>query len=191
MIVDELGLCQGAVRVDVALVNEHLHGFEIKADTDSLDRLQHQAAMYSGALEMASIVAAERHLPRARTVLPAWWGIAVAAPTRGCVKIESFRRADANPAVDPAALVQLLWRDEVLRCLSQLGLAEGFRSKPRRALWGRLVEALSLDELSSVVKSTLKARGDWRSRGSVGSGGLTCQLMDDFSQVVREAGPTP
>ncbi len=149
IIVDELGLCQGSVRVDVAVVNERLHGYEIKTDRDSLERLRHQA-----------------HLHRALSVLPAWWGIGVAGVTRESVCIDWYRLPEPNPDVEPAALAQLLWRDEVMGCLIQLGLAEGLRSKPRSALWASLVEALSLDELSSVVRSAIKARGDWRSRGS-------------------------
>ncbi len=166
IIVDELGLCQGSVRVDVAVVNERLHGYEIKTDRDSLERLRHQAVVYGESLEMASLVAAERHLHRALSVLPAWWGIGVAGVTRESVCIDWYRLPEPNPDVEPAALAQLLWRDEVMGCLIQLGLAEGLRSKPRSALWASLVEALSLDELSSVVRSAIKARGDWRSRGS-------------------------
>ena len=34
--VEELGVCRGRVRVDVAVVNGTLHGYEIKSDRDSL-----------------------------------------------------------------------------------------------------------------------------------------------------------
>ena len=39
---EELGLCQGDARVDVAVVNGSIHGFEIKSERDSLDRLSNQ-----------------------------------------------------------------------------------------------------------------------------------------------------
>ncbi len=164
LIVDELGLCQGSVRVDVVLVNEHLHGFEIKADGDSLERLPRQVAIYGRALEIVSLVTAERHLARAEAIVPPWWGVAVATPRHGAVHIDWRRRADFNPGVEALALAQLLWRDEVVQCLTRLGFAPGIRSKPRHALWTRLADVLSLDELKCLVKSTLKRRGDWRSQ---------------------------
>lgn len=46
LVVDELDLC-GLTRVDVAVVNGHLSGFEIKGSTDSLRRLPGQVAVYS------------------------------------------------------------------------------------------------------------------------------------------------
>ena len=32
LIVEELGLCEGAVRIDVAAINGSIHGYEIKSD---------------------------------------------------------------------------------------------------------------------------------------------------------------
>lgn len=32
LIIDELGCCQGAARIDVAVVTNELHGFEIKSE---------------------------------------------------------------------------------------------------------------------------------------------------------------
>ncbi len=46
LVVDELDLC-GLTRVDVAVVNGHLSGFEIKGSTDSLRRLPGQVTVYS------------------------------------------------------------------------------------------------------------------------------------------------
>lgn len=39
VVIEELGLCRGQVRVDVSVVNGLLHGYEIKSDRDSLRRL--------------------------------------------------------------------------------------------------------------------------------------------------------
>src|SRR6266511_802692 len=47
VLIEELGLCRGKVRVDLALVNGSLHGFEIKSDRDSLRRLSAQVGLYS------------------------------------------------------------------------------------------------------------------------------------------------
>src|SRR5262245_26146770 len=36
-ILDELAICRGQVRVDLAVVNGSVHGYEIKSDRDTLD----------------------------------------------------------------------------------------------------------------------------------------------------------
>ena len=49
VVIEELGLCRGQVRVDVAVVNGLLHGYEIKSDRDSLRRLGVQVEVYGKA----------------------------------------------------------------------------------------------------------------------------------------------
>jgi hypothetical protein len=44
IVIDELGLDHGACRVDIAVINGHIRGVEIKADVDVLDRLPGQVA---------------------------------------------------------------------------------------------------------------------------------------------------
>jgi len=39
LIVEELGLCQGIARVDLAVVNGSVHRYEIKSESDTLTRL--------------------------------------------------------------------------------------------------------------------------------------------------------
>ncbi len=112
LVVDELDLC-GLTRVDVAVVNGHLSGFEIKGSTDSLRRLPGQVAVYSQVLDVAELVVAENHYTRGLALLPDWWGVRVAAGGEQ-VHLDSARPPQPNDAVDPRALVQLLWRDETL-----------------------------------------------------------------------------
>ncbi len=71
--IDELDLC-GQVRVDVAVLNGTLAGYELKSAHDTLQRLPVQVDVYSKVLDMATVVLAERHLQRALPMLPAWWG---------------------------------------------------------------------------------------------------------------------
>src|ERR1700674_1251921 len=46
VVIDELSLCQGDARVDMAVVNGSLSGYEIKSDRDTLTRLPRQLAVY-------------------------------------------------------------------------------------------------------------------------------------------------
>lgn len=161
LVVDELGLC-GEVRVDVAVVNGVLAGYELKSERDTTRRLPRQAEIYSQVLDHATLVAADRHVAHARKIIPRWWGITVAKTKSDGLELCMLREPKMNPKVDPNSLVQLLWRDEVLDELASRDLAAGFRSKPRLELWRRLAGAVELDELRSVVRDRLRQRSAWR-----------------------------
>lgn len=161
-ILDELGICQGSARVDMAVINGVLHGYEIKSEYDTLDRLAAQQSAYSRVFDRMSIVACGAHLEKIKLSVPAWWEVNVAESRAGRVRFRCVRLGSDNPAVDAAALAQLLWRDEALQLLEDYGAAAGVRSKPRKAIWARLAEALTLGQLQSAVRATLKTRSCWR-----------------------------
>lgn len=60
-IIEELGLDEGSVRIDVAVVNGRLLGYEIKSDRDTLDRLREQACVYCSVFDEVVLVAGKRH----------------------------------------------------------------------------------------------------------------------------------
>jgi len=163
LIIEELGLCQGAARIDLAVINCAVHGYEIKSEQDTLERLPSQQAIYDKVLGTLSIVTADRHIERIESSVPRWWGLIKAISVGGKVELITLREAKQNPTVDPSSLVQLLWSNEVLEVLIQHGLEKGLAGKPRRLLWARLVENLPPDEISLVVRDRLKVRGRWRS----------------------------
>lgn len=165
LFLDELGLC-GEVRVDVAVVNGHLAGYELKSARDTLRRLPAQVETYSRVLDFATLVVADNHVRHAADIVRPWWGLIVATPARVGVRLIQDREPKLNRDVDPMSLAQLLWRDEALEELTIRGFDRGVRSKPRWAVWTRLSESLERDELRDVVRHRLKARDAWRGGGS-------------------------
>jgi hypothetical protein len=161
LFVDELGLC-GQVRVDVAVVNGVLSGYELKSASDTLRRLPTQVEIYSQVLDHATLVVADNHADHARAMLPSWWGVIEATWTGVDVELRNVTPPQMNPGIQAYSLAQLLWRDEVLDELTQRGLEVGYRSKPRLILWQRLAAEVPLDELRQVVRARLKAREGWR-----------------------------
>ncbi len=163
LIVQELGLCQGTARVDIAVVNGSVHGYEIKSERDTLFRLPGQTNIYNRTLDFVTVVTESSHADAIREAVPRWWGIWRADQAENGVVLKSLRKARRNPRIDPFALAQLLWREEALQTLSDLGLAAGLRSKPREQLWRRLASELPLKDLGDVVRLHLKRRGQaWR-----------------------------
>jgi hypothetical protein len=163
LILDELGLLQGAARVDMAVVNGTMAAWEIKSERDTLRRLAAQADAYGKVFDYVTLVAAPAHLLKVEDALPAWWGISVAAEdSDGTVVIEPRRKPSINPGTSSRALAELLWREEALAVLATRGLASGLRSKPRRALWSAIAEHIPAVELAEEVRAALKARQGWR-----------------------------
>ena len=163
LILDELGVCCGRVRADMAVVNGELKGFEIKSDQDTLFRLRSQALLYSRVFDTVSIVVASKHLKEARKMVPHWWGVLVAEDNGNTdPRMRVYRRERQNPHPDPLAIAQLIWRDEALELLRIHNLHCGFCKKPRKFLWDALVRNFALGELRAFVRAQLKSRGDWR-----------------------------
>ncbi len=75
LVLEELGLTHGASRVDIAVINGHIRGVEIKAEADNLERLPRQVHAYGLVVDRATLIASERHLPAALELLPGWWGV--------------------------------------------------------------------------------------------------------------------
>ena len=163
LVVDELGLCQGLARIDIAVVNGRIHGFEIKSDRDTLERLPGQCEIYNKTLDRITLVVGGVHLEKAASMVPAWWGIVEAQIKTGNIQFRTVREGKQNPSVDRFAVAQLLWRDEALEVLDELGVSKGLRSKTRSELWEKLAKELSADRLCRVVRDRVKERGNWRS----------------------------
>lgn len=162
-IVNEMGLCLGATRVDVAVINGSLHGYEIKSDRDTLNRLPSQIDLYSRVLDFSTVVCGAKYVSKMEALLPDWWGITevVTEVVEGKqVPLLIGRRVPRrNPHCDPLSIAQLLWRDEVAALLLDRG--ETVRRRDTRwKLWDRIAE-WPLVELQLCVRDQLKARPGW------------------------------
>jgi hypothetical protein len=157
VLIEELGLNKGSVRVDLAVVNGIMHAYEIKSDFDTLRRLATQAEHYGKCFDRVSLVLGAKHLKMARASVPKWWGlIRVTAGDKG-PRFHTVRRPRSNPGRDARALIELLWRDATLALLERIGAADGLRAKPRDLLWDRATQRLTLEEIAEAVRSHLKA----------------------------------
>lgn len=164
LVLDELGLRHGAARIDLVVVNERLHGYEIKSDRDSLRRLPEQIRVYSSVMDRVTLVVAYRHAYEALRMVPEWWGVRLAETKKqsGTVVLSGARPARNNPKVDLNAVVALLWRDEALAIIEEMGAASGVRSKRRNEIYRRLVELSDPDSLRFRIRQQLKRREGWR-----------------------------
>ncbi len=165
IVLDELGVDHGACRVDIAVINGHIRGLEIKADADVLDRLPRQVAAYGAVVDRATLIASPRHIARAMPMLPEWWGVMSAEQSpSGQIAFRIVRREHANRSVDALTLARLLWRPEAAAILRALGTTEKHLRQPREDLYRMLVELLPKRVLAERVRQALKIREAWRDR---------------------------
>jgi hypothetical protein len=161
-VIDELGIFEGACRMDVAVVNGALHGYEIKSSVDNLDRLPSQQGYYNQVFDRITLVADACHITRAMQIVPPFWGLIVAERVNGAAVLNEIWPARQNFAVDPYSLCQLLWREEALLLLKKKNISNGMWNKPRSAMWRRLAKEVPIEELRSLVRDTLRWRDNWR-----------------------------
>lgn len=171
LIVEEFG-CKAA-RADVAVINGVLHAYEIKSDSDSLDRLPSQIDAYQGVFEYVTLVCGRRLLERARTAIPNWWGLQRAEFKDGSISIRELRAPKPNPNQIPLAVAKMLWKTEALVVLRKYG-HRGITSRcTADEVWNAVAAQVPIAELTNEVRQAIKARG--------GSGFAKLSIPDDGS----------
>jgi len=65
-------------RVDVLVVCEHTHAYEIKSDADRLNRLSDQLSDYRHTFDFVTVVSTEKHLPSIKKIVSKNDGIIIA-----------------------------------------------------------------------------------------------------------------
>ncbi len=162
-IVEELGINHGSVRADVAVINGIMDCYEIKSDRDTLQRLPEQIRAYNAVFDEVTLVVGFTHIYEAIEMIPDWWGVTIAKTNiHGDIVFSTIRKAEPNTNKDKDAIARLLWRDEALRILENKKQDVGVRSKPKVFIYERLVSTHSIDELSLIVRQSLRSRPMWR-----------------------------
>lgn len=161
-VVEELGLNHGEARIDVAVVNGVIHGFEIKSQKDTLERLPAQLPIYSASLDYVTLVVHESHVKKACELIPKWWGVQVVKGTAEAVTFHQRRSSKPNPSVDPICLLRLLWKEEALHILEESGITRGYKSKSKDVIYMKILDELSPTAIGLKVRQALKSRENWR-----------------------------
>ena len=73
-IIEELGVQHGTARIDIAVVNGTMHGYEIKSDQDTLKRLPEQMDIFNSVFDKMTLIVGKNHLYEAINIVPDWGG---------------------------------------------------------------------------------------------------------------------
>lgn len=195
IIVEELPASRASTRVDMAVLNGHLHGFEIKSDLDTLARLPRQVAAFSPSMQAMTLVVADRHLEQALDLVPDWWGLMTASPTAlGRIKFKAVRRGRRNRVIDARSVAELLEREELLAVLRRRQADHGVRTADYRAILDRAVSSIPVRNLIDEVREELKFRVAWEAAQGATAFGRSALLLNasyrpvSFSPVSSCAG---
>lgn len=162
IIVHEMDVCIGCARVDIAVINGKIHGYEIKSERDNLERLPSQVEFYNKIFDTVTLVTSEIHSSKAVDMIPNWWGLDCVTTDDKEVYIESKRFPQENKGVEVFYLSQLLWKQELLELLEQSGISRGIKTKTRYEL-GKIVEDnIKPTDVSAFVRQKLKNRKSWK-----------------------------
>lgn len=160
IVVNELDVCSGSAIIDMAVVNGQIHGYEIKSERDTLDRLPQQSEYYNLVFDTVTLVVSERHLDKSLTIIPNWWG--VCSVVNGGKELELIREPSQNSNVDLFYLSLVLWKKELIELLEACNITKGIKSKTRRQLSEIVAKELDPEVVKEFIRNSLKKRSTWK-----------------------------
>ena len=158
-VIDELGLKNGEIRADIAVLNGKMIGYEIKTDKDNLVRLPSQVSAYSDVFDKAYVIVGEKYIQKVRENLPEWWGVfCIKIDKQDFISFEEVKPGEANPQQNPYTIAQLLWKQEVVDLLQNKFNCVVKTSYTKPKLYEILVQQCSVENLSKSVLQVIKSR---------------------------------
>jgi hypothetical protein len=161
-LIEEMEVCSGRARIDLAVIGDHLIGIEIKGPKDDVTRLPGQAKAYSQCFDLVVLVVHETLAQKASALIPDWWGMVVGMQKGGRIRYRFERRPEPNPNLNLETLLSLLWRDEIDGLLCDL---VGETPKPRatkKTIRTELIAQIEAPLLRTASLKKLRERTDWR-----------------------------
>lgn len=163
IVIDELGLRNGLVRADIAVLNGKMIGYEIKTDNDNLSRLEHQIKAYNEVFDRVYIITGSRHFEQIIKRVPDWWGIyLIQSLTEEEYKFKLLRKPKVNRQKSSIGIAHLLWKDELIEVLSSTFCYYPKTSTTKQELYRVLQEFCSANKLTKIALKHLKCREGWR-----------------------------
>lgn len=162
IIIPEMNILNGYVRIDIAVINGLFHGYEIKSDMDTLQRLPRQAEYYGRVFDQMVLVTTPKYIEQVQSIVPSWWGIKYYNEFNELITI---RNCSCNNNVDTYSRLTLLWKDELIELLCQY-CDKKYKSKTKFALIDIIIKEVPRNVILEYSREVIKLREDWRA-GSI------------------------
>lgn len=163
VVINELDVCAGVSRIDIAVINGKIHGYEIKSKQDNLERLPSQIESYNSVFDTMTIVTYKSHLNKIKTIVPRWWGIKYIDDKNGNIILKNVRKAKENSNIIIQNVAMLLWKDEMIDLLLNFSdVNASFKNKTRYDLSYMIQQYVDSNTVKNYVRNTLKNRENWK-----------------------------
>lgn len=153
VIIHELDIPRPSGRVDIALINGRLAGYEIKSSFDTLARLTDQEASFSAVFERMTLVVTRRHCNKSPSAVPDWWEILEAG--NGSFRV--IRRGRQNPALNLESVLYVLSNAELRSVQHGLGLIVQSRLH-KEAIVAAILNTRRRRKMLGLIREALKRR---------------------------------
>ena len=152
--IDELPT--GTTRADVVHITaQFMHGYEVKGDGDTLQRVANQLRCYGEVYDFVTFIVTAKHLPKLLPLLPDWVGILIASAEG----LRLHRPAGYNATVERAPIAKLLLLEDVKQFLLARGLTGVSTLRSREiSNFLRTTQLVPLSSLAQYVRERLMAR---------------------------------
>jgi len=166
LIADELKVCGGRAIADMAVINGRMHGFEIKSDFDSFQRLENQIINYDAVFDTITLVVGKKLNKRAAKHVPRHWGILCIYNHCDEVKFDLIRAPKENKRIKAFNVSQFLWKEEAINLLVKYQIEGNHKNMRKWLLWELLSKHLEIDTLKTEVRDILRQREDWKTHSA-------------------------
>ena len=158
-VIQELPICFGNAIADVVSINNKtLHCYEIKGETDSISRIQHQALYYNQSFRKITLVTTTNHINYALNSIPECWGIIlVEYKNNNSVSFKNLRKASNNPVFSKEKALQTLWKDELLSIAEKENIKVSTKMN-KNSISSVVSSLLSTDYIGRYISSIISSR---------------------------------
>ena len=161
-LVEEMEVCSGRARIDLAVIADLLIGIEIKGPRDDVTRLPGQAKSYSQCFDHVVLIVPESLAVKARALIPDWWGLITGARIDGRIRYRVERRPEPNPSLNLEKVLSLLWREEINALLADLLGCNPKHKATKKSIRAELLAQVESPILHHASLRKLRERTDWR-----------------------------
>lgn len=153
-LIHEFVIPRPSARIDLALINGRISGYEIKSDVDSLSRLPAQMHSYSKIFEHLSFVTTERKSKSILQKTPEWCGV-IAISREG--RFKTLRKMKLNRNVDAKCLLYSLDKVSIGKIVKTELPKKYNRSFKKKELIEICLKNMAKSKIIKACRNTLKA----------------------------------
>ena len=153
-VLEELHVHNGQAIADVVTLHKEAHCYEIKGETDRIERILVQGIYYNRSFRRITLVTVDSRIERALKLAPRFWGLMVAYIDGEVVRFRHVRASKLNPNFDKHSAALTLWKSEMLELVAE----PGAERKPRRQLAQMIADRNREFQLSIRISDQLLGR---------------------------------